>query len=320
MASDGARPAVGVLLPPGLARAEVLPFIRRAEEAGFAELWVVEDLGFRGGVSQAAVALAATSTITVGVGVLPAAARNVAFAAMEIATLAELFGERLVVGVGHGMPGWLTQVGCWPASPLTLLSEYLTALRALLNGDRVTTHGRYVTLEDFALRQPPAVVPPLVAGVRGPKSLALAGALADGTLLAEPSTPEYIRAALDQLGAAAGHRLVTYNVAAVADTADAARAQARTGLAQVGEPDWAPHIRPLPFAAEFAALRNRCANGAEFAAVMPDAWVDQLAVVGTPAAARARIVELGAAGATTAVLIPAGPDPLAALAALAALA
>jgi hypothetical protein len=39
---------------------------------------------------------------------------------------------RIAVGVGHGMPGWLDQVGARPASPLTLLEEYISALRRLL--------------------------------------------------------------------------------------------------------------------------------------------------------------------------------------------
>jgi alkanesulfonate monooxygenase SsuD/methylene tetrahydromethanopterin reductase-like flavin-dependent oxidoreductase (luciferase family) len=52
-------------------------------------------------------------------GIIPAAARNVAFTAMEIATLAGLYPGRLTVGVGHGMPGWLDQAGARPSSPLT---------------------------------------------------------------------------------------------------------------------------------------------------------------------------------------------------------
>ncbi len=51
----------------------------------------------------------------------------------------------------------------------------------------------------------PDGVPPLLAGVRGPRSLALAGRVADGTVLAEPTTPERVRAdpegALEQLAA-----------------------------------------------------------------------------------------------------------------------
>ncbi len=307
---------VAVMLPRDLPRADVLPFARRADALGFDALWVVEDLGFRGGIAQAAAALAVTERIRVGIGILPVAARNVAFTAMELASLAELFPGRLDVGLGHGMPGWMRQAGAWPTSPLTLLREYTTALRELLRGETVTVDGRYVKLDGVRLESPPAVVPPLYAGVRGPRSLALAGEVADGTVLAEPVTPEYLRAALALVGAGPDHRVVTYNVACLDDDAAAARRTVRPALEWIGEPDWDVHIDPLPFADEFRALRAGSSNRTEFAQRLPDAWVDRLAIAGTPDAARAQLEAQRDAGATTAVLIPAGPDPLAALEAL----
>lgn len=306
--------SVGALLPRDLPASEVLGFARRAERLGFDELWVVEDLGFRGGIAQAAAVLAATERIRVGLGILPAAARNVAFAAMEIASLEQLFPGRIDVGIGHGMPHWLRQVGVWPASPLTLLEEYVTALRGLLAGESVSVEGRYVRLRDVGLTERPGAVPRLLAGVRGPKSLQLAGRVADGVILAEPVTPEYLAAARACTG---GGYVAAFAVAAVDADTDAARAAVRPGLAAIGEPDWAPHITPLPFAAEFAALRAECADGAEFAQRMPAEWVDQLAVVGTAATAAARIAQLHAGGADSVVLLPAGADPLAALESLA---
>ncbi|NQX29743.1 LLM class flavin-dependent oxidoreductase [Microbacteriaceae bacterium VKM Ac-2854] len=306
--------SVGALLPRDLPASEILDFARRAERLGFDELWVVEDLGFRGGIAQAAAVLAATERIRVGLGILPAAARNVAFAAMEIASLEELFPGRVDVGIGHGMPHWMRQVGVWPASPLTLLEEYFVALRALLAGESVSVEGRYVRLRDFGLTERADAVPRLLAGVRGPKSLQLAGRVADGVILAEPVTPEYLGAARESTG---GGYVVAFAVAAVDADAEAARAAVRPGLAAIGEPDWAPHITPLPFAAEFADLRAQCADGAEFAQRMPAAWVDQLAVVGTAADASGRIAQLHAAGADSVVLLPAGRDPHAALEALA---
>ncbi|MEK8170665.1 LLM class flavin-dependent oxidoreductase [Streptomyces sp. M19] len=96
---------------------DVLPYARQAEDLGFEQLWVVEDLGWRGGIAQAASVLASTTNITVGIGILPAGARNVCFAAMELATLAQLHPGRLIAGVGHGMPDWMRQAGSWPASP-----------------------------------------------------------------------------------------------------------------------------------------------------------------------------------------------------------
>ena len=293
------------MLPRDLPAERIVEFARDAEDHGFDELWIVEDFPFRGGIAQSGVVLSATSTITVGIGILPAAARNVVFAAMEIATLAELFPGRLHVGVGHGMPGWMRQAGAWPASPLGMLEETLSALRSLLHGQRVTVDGRYVQLDDVALEFAPSTPPLVLAGVRGPKSLALSGRGADGTVLAEPVTPEYLAAARGHIATTKPHRIVSYTVGAVGASSSEARALARPALAWIGDPDWAPHIDPLPFANELRTLRASTDRDG-FAAAMPDEWVDALAVVGTPDTARARLDELYAAGADSVVLIPAG--------------
>ncbi|NAZ85629.1 LLM class flavin-dependent oxidoreductase [Kineococcus indalonis] len=308
------------MLPRDLDPALVVPFARRADELGFDELWVVEDLGFRGGFAQAAAVLAATARVRVGIGVLPAGARNTAFAAMEVATLAQLFPGRLDVGVGHGMPDWMRSAGQWPASPLRLLEDQLDALRRLLRGEEVETGGdgpvrlRGVRLDPACV---PRQVPPLLAGVRGPRSLAVAGRVADGTVLAEPVTPEYARAALERIAATGPHRVVAYNAAAVHEDEAEALAAVRPGLQWIGDPDWAPHLAPLPFADELAALRRGAADREDFARRLPEQWVRRLAVTGTPQQARDRLEELFAAGVTSAVLIPAG-DPARALEQLAA--
>lgn len=308
---------VGVLLPRDLPAAHIIPFAEKAEQLGFEELWIVEDCFFRGGIAQAAVVLASTASIHVGVGILPAAARNPAFATLEIATLAELFPGRLTVGLGHGMPVWMRQVGAMPASPLTMLDESVTAIKALLEGETVTVSGRYVSLDDVALASPPAVAPPILTGVRGPKSLALSGRVADGTILAEPVTPEYLAAAREQIAAVGDHRIVAYNMAAIDDDADAARLAVRSSLEWIGDPDWVPHILPLPFAAEFAKLRADTSSREEFGRQLPDEWVDTLSLAGTPQRVRARIAELQDAGAHSVVLIPTSADPLTELHALA---
>lgn len=311
-------PKQGVVLPRDLPADQVLEFARRVDDLGFDELWVVEDLGFRGGVAQAAAVLAATQRVRVGIGILPAAVRNVAFEAMELATLAQLFPGRVDVGIGHGMPPWLSRVGAWPSRPLSLLEAHVTALAALLRGETVTSTG-LVELDEVALdaSSRPEAVPDILLGVRGPKSLAVSGRIAAGTVLAEPSTPEYARAALEQIASARPHRLVAYNVAAVADTEAEALAQARPGLEWIGEPDWAPHIAPLDIAEEFAALRARSATRAEFVAALPDEWVARLALAGTPGTVRERVRALGEAGVTSSIMIPMGDDPLAAVESLA---
>lgn len=319
MRSPATDRTVGVLLPRDLPADRILPYARRAEELGFGSVWVVEDLGFRGGIAQAAAVLASTDRVRVGIGLMPAGARNVAFAALEIASLAQLFPGRVDVAVGHGMPHWMRSVGQWPRSPLTFLREYVDALRALLRGKLTQRRGQYVHLDGVQLDPSalPDAVPDILAGVRGPKSLAVSGEVADGTVLAEPVAPEYARAALGHIAADRPHRLVAYNIASVDADPHAALAAARPGLEWIGEPDWHAHIAPLPFAGELVELRAGCASREEFVRRMPDDWVARLAVAGTPEEARAGLAGLRAAGVTDTVLTPVGPDPVGALESLA---
>jgi alkanesulfonate monooxygenase SsuD/methylene tetrahydromethanopterin reductase-like flavin-dependent oxidoreductase (luciferase family) len=309
------------MLPRDLPVNDVLPYARRAEELGFDQLWVVEDLGWRGGLAQAATVLACTEHLTVGIGILPAGARNVCFAAMELATLAQLFPGRLIAGIGHGMPDWMRQAGAWPTSPVTLLKEYATALRLLLRGEPGPANGRYVHAEGVVLTETPDVVPPVILGVRGPKSQAAAGEVADGLLLAEPAAPAYITTSLHHLHAGnpgpSEPYVVTYDAAAVDDNEDTALARARTALKDIGEPDGAAHITPMPFAAELRKHRSACTDAEHFARTLPDEWVRELSITGTPDQARAAIRTRHAAGATSVVLAPTGPDALMALTSLA---
>jgi alkanesulfonate monooxygenase SsuD/methylene tetrahydromethanopterin reductase-like flavin-dependent oxidoreductase (luciferase family) len=294
----------------------VLHHAKRTEDLGFDQLWVVEDLGFRGGVAQAGAVLAVTSRITVGIGIMPAAVRNAAFAAMELATLAQLFPGRLIAGIGHGMADWMRQVNARPASPLTLLREYTIAVRTLLRGEPGPAAGQYVDVEGVVIGEVPHTVPPVVLGVRGPKSVALAGMVADGLLLAEPAAPSYIAESVTRLASAAPE-VITYDAAAVGPDGRAARDLVRPGLAWIGEPDWAPHLATLPFATDLISHRQASTSPEEFAATMPDEWVRQLSLAGTPDEVRAQIAARHAAGATAVVMVPAEPDALDALSRLA---
>jgi 5,10-methylenetetrahydromethanopterin reductase len=157
----------------------------------------------------------------------------------------------------------------------------------------------------------------------------LAGRGADGVILAEPVTPEYLAVVRARLASArrpdssnpgfsdpssSNLRVVAYNVASIDDKdPDRARHDARAALQWIGEPDWAPHIRPLDFADDLFALRARCADRREFASRLPDEWVDRLAVTGTASDGRARVVALHNGGTDSVVLVPAGVDRVAAL-------
>lgn len=197
--------------------------LARAVAPGLDELWIVEDLPYAGGISQAAVVLEATKGIgggagpLIGHGIAPAPFRNAAALTMEWATLAEMYPGRLAAGVGHGVQTWMAQIGERVDSPLTLLEETIDAAQRLLDGQRVQLAGRYVSLDDVQLIFPPARPPVVSAGVMGPKSLELSGRVAGGTILPEGRAPDDIRAALEHVNrgrTAAGrtdpHRLTVF--------------------------------------------------------------------------------------------------------------
>jgi alkanesulfonate monooxygenase SsuD/methylene tetrahydromethanopterin reductase-like flavin-dependent oxidoreductase (luciferase family) len=172
-----------------------------AEQAGLAQLWLGEDCFWTSGVASAAAALAWTDRLQVGVGLLPVPLRNVATTAMELATLHRLFPGRPVVGVGHGVQDWMGQVGGRVESPLTLLREYVDALRALLAGESLSTQGRYVRLDRVRLDAPPASTPPVLAGAEGPRTLRMVGGHADGAILTGGTTPPEVARARELLDA-----------------------------------------------------------------------------------------------------------------------
>jgi alkanesulfonate monooxygenase SsuD/methylene tetrahydromethanopterin reductase-like flavin-dependent oxidoreductase (luciferase family) len=184
---------LGVVFVPDLEPERLRSIACAADAAGLEEIWLWEDCFREGGIATAAAALACTERITVGIGLLPVPLRNVALTAMEVATLERMFPERLTVGVGHGVQDWMAQVGAKVESPLTLLREYVTALRALLRGEQVTVEGRYVRLDRVALDWPPARPPAVVVGAVGPRTLALSGEIADGTIVTSGTSPDVLR-------------------------------------------------------------------------------------------------------------------------------
>lgn len=193
---------LGVVFLPFLPPEQLREAAQAAEAAALEELWLWEDCFRESGIAAAAAALAWTTRLRVGIGVLPVPLRNVALTAMELATLARMFPDRLLAGMGHGVQDWMEQVGGQVASPLTLLREQTTALRSLLEGQTLQTAGRYVRLDDVALDWPPAFPPPLLLGAVGPKTLSLSGELADGTILTGGTTPEQVAAAREIIDAA----------------------------------------------------------------------------------------------------------------------
>lgn len=216
--------ALGITFVPSLPPERLRALATAAEESGLDELWVWEDCFKESGIAAATAALAWTSRIRVGIGLLPVPLRNVALTAMELATMERMFSGRVIAGVGHGVQPWMAQVGARARSPLTLLREYAVALRALLGGERLTVSGDYVRLEDVALDWPPDPPPPLMLGGEGPKSVALTAELGDGTILAAARSDDEIRAVRDVVHEVKGdapHPIVAAQIVATGPDAEA---------------------------------------------------------------------------------------------------
>ncbi len=291
---------------------EKLPdFAIQAEKAGFDSLWLVEDCFYGSGIASAATALSVTGHIKVGLGIMPAVARNPVFTAMEIATLTRLFPGRFFPGIGHGVAGWMRQIGALPPSQLRALDEVAGSVRRLLHGEKVTYQGRQVQLQDAQLLFPPGQVPPISLGVRGPKSLALSGRVADGTILAEFAPPAYVSWAREQInngineaGHGRPHHLTVFAYTCLEDELDVARRQLRPLVAAAlanGKID--AQIAPLGILPEVKKLLEE-GGKTHLEQHLPDEWIDLLNVVGPPDRCVEAIGRLVEAGADSVVLVP----------------
>lgn len=264
-----------------------------AEQAGVPELWVWEDCFRQSAFATVGAALAWTERLRIGIGIAPMPMRNVAATAMEIATLERLFPGRLLPGVGHGVLPWMGQIGARAASPLTLMSEYVPALRALLAGEQVDVDGRYVTLDGVRLDYPPETPPFVYAAAEGPKTLRLSGEVADGTVLDSGHTPaEYavatasIREARAEAGRGGAHDIAAYVVTAFGPDAEA------RALADVGD-------KPDPAERALWGDPERVAEGVR---AFAEAGVDDVVLL---PASRVDLVEFYAAAGEVARLVEA---------------
>ena len=268
---------VGMCFDRSLPAPFVIEVAEALEAAGVDQLWVIEDCFYTAGISLAATALARTERLTVGLGILPAVARNPAVTAMELATLANLAPGRLLAGIGHGVQEWMEQMGARTPSPLTTLEEVITVVRRLLHGETVTFEGREVTMRDVTLDAAPDVTPPVLAGVGGPKSLALAGQIADGVVLAEGAGPTFVRQAISSAGAPDPFRVSVFTALGVADDAATAHRIMAPFVAGLLEGGGAavlahPHIEEIQ-------ERFR-ARGVDGIADMPSDWWIELGAIG----------------------------------------
>ncbi|GAB3259405.1 LLM class flavin-dependent oxidoreductase [Kineosporia babensis] len=303
--------SVGVRIDRTFAPENIAPYARHLEQLGYDEAWVVEDLPFTGGISAAALALSATERMQVGVGIFASRVRTPAYLAMELATLERVYPGRVVPGIGHGVQSWMQEVGERVASPLTALQETVEIVSGLLAGEEVHVQGRYASADGVRLNRPPAVPPPVYAGVRGPKSLELAGRLCSGVLLAEPATPGFVarsKAVAQAAASAAGRadpQVAAYMWLSIDEDPRRAQASVRELLSEnLADPELPRQLHDLPFAAELAERLERAHTPHDRAAALEPEWITQLGAIGTAQECAHAVEALAAAGVDRIILLP----------------
>lgn len=272
---------------------EVVSDVRAAEVDGFATAWSVHFSRAYDALTALAVAGSVTTTIELGVGVVPTYPRHPLALAQQAATAQALCGGRLTLGVGvshrpvieglHGLPY---------AAPAAHMRDYLSVLGPLLRGEEVAFDGEHYRVHGgFAV--PDGAPVSVLVGALSPRMARVAGELADGvvTWLAGPGVlaasivPELHAAAV---GKHEPPRIVAALPVAVTDDVDGARAVAEQAFARYGG---LPNYQRL-FAREGVA------------------GVGELAVVGTEADVEAQLGRYAGLGVTELwpVVFPVGPD------------
>ena len=192
------RPRLGVVFQPDRPIEELPDFARQAERAGFDELWVVEDCFLHGGLVAAATALAASSRLVVGVGLLPVSVRprHRGDGAGDPGTSSSATPPRRVRSWGGSLDEADRRVTAGPDRRARGgRACRAVAARWRSGHDARTPSEAGSRSAGHAARQ----APPLI-GTTGERGIRLAGTIADGVRLPEGSGPEAVTWASRILG------------------------------------------------------------------------------------------------------------------------
>ncbi|MBS1891444.1 MAG: LLM class flavin-dependent oxidoreductase, partial [Actinobacteria bacterium] len=147
-------------------------YVKRAEAAGYTDLWTGETAG-PDGFTPLALSAAWTERMRLGTGIVGVFQRGPALLAQEAAALADASDGRFVLGIGSSsdriIEGWN---GIPFEKPLSKVRETLEFLRPALAGERTETRFKLET-------KPRHEIPIVLAALRG-KMLQLAVEKADG--------------------------------------------------------------------------------------------------------------------------------------------
>lgn len=277
----------------------------RADELGFDSVWLAESYHYRSIPPVAAAIGCDTRRIRIALGVLPTHTRHPGLVAMEAATLDELTGGRLILGLGAAIKA--AALHGVEAGPLTVMRDTVTIVRRLLAGERVTHRGRAWSIANAALSFPARAGLPLYVGTYpySPQMLKLTGALADGVVLVW-CTPEWVRRAGEMVAEGAHQAgrdpasvdLAAYLVMSVDPDPVKARAACKPLIASYAPRPVKWREAGLATAEDIEPVLTAFSRGGleAAAAAVSDALVDKIAIAGDPSYCRDRLREYASAG------------------------
>jgi F420-dependent oxidoreductase-like protein len=314
----------------GLTAEHQLALVQEAERLGYDSVWTAEAYG-----SDAATILGwvaqATSTIKLGSAIFQMPGRSPAMTAMTAATLDQLSGGRMLLGIGSSGPqvaeGWHGQRF---AKQLQRTREYVAVVRKALARERLEFQGETLTLPlpdgpGKALKLTIAPVQeriPIYLAAIGPKNTTLAAEIADGWIptLFSPEHVAEFRPLLEDGFAAAGNGkgfddfdiAPTVNVM-VTDDVEAARNAMRPYVALyvggMGSRDknfYNALVQRYGFEDAAREVQDLYLEGKrdEAMAAVPAALIDTVTLCGSPDRVRDRLAVFRDAGVGTLMVAP----------------
>ena len=318
----------------GMTAADQLELVKEAEAAGYDSVWAAEAYG-----SDAATVLAwlaaQTSRIRIGSAIFQMPARSPAMTAMTAATLDQLSGGRMLLGIGTSGPqvaeGWHGQRF---GKQLSRTREYVEILRKALARERLVYEGETYQLPlpdgpGKALKLTIAPVQeriPIYIASIGPRNTELTGEIADGWLPIFFS-PEHVgqaRELLDAGAARAGRSLNDdgFDIApcvnvCIDDDVDRARDQMRHfialyvgGMGSRERNFYNQLVQRYGFEDAAREIQELYLDGKkdEAAAAVPPELIDTTALVGPREQVRDRLAVYREAGVGSLIVVPVSGD------------
>jgi F420-dependent oxidoreductase-like protein len=312
----------------GLTAEDQREIVREAERVGYDSVWSAEAYG-----SDAATVLAwlaaHTERIRIGAAIFQMPGRSPAMTAMTAATLDQLSGGRMLLGIGSSGPqvaeGWHGQRF---AHQLQRTREYVAVVRMALDRERVEFKGETLELPlpdgaGKALKLTIAPVQeriPIYLAAIGPRNTALTGEIADGWLpfMFSPEHVDELRRPLEDGARAAGRSLDGFEIAPsvsayVGDDRDAARDLMRPVLALyvggMGSRErnfYNALVRRYGFDDAAREVQDLYLEGRkdEAAAALPPELIDQLTLCGPRDVVRDRLRAYRESGVGTLLVTP----------------